>query len=1105
MSTTPAGTGDGSKPPVEFTQEVRFAVVMYGGSSLAIYINGVAQELLRLVRATAPAPGGAAGPSSANLADEDLRGSERVYRRLGRMLRRAADPDEQLNETDPDPARRTPLRTRFVVDILTGTSAGGINAVFLAKALANDQDMDELKKLWITEGDIGVLINDERSYEELKLKLADDGGEPWSLLNSRRMYLKLLEALRGMEATRKAKRGEAACPKGESPLVDELDLFVTATDLPGRVLQLRLADEVVSEYRHRNVFQFRYRSQRTSDIDHSDFGPEYNAFLAFAARATSAHQAAFAPVRLDDVTPVVERYEAEGELPAADEALRVFYQDYLLRRDEGGEGPGAPSDTEALAAAFRGVWFVDGGTLDNKPFSFVIEELPLRHADTFVDRKLLYVEPSPEHLSWARAAAERPRIVGNALAGLSSLPRYETVVEDLKRLLERNRLVERLEHIMRGMEKDLVYGMRPKEVRTREEFLAMLGDRTKLLEWMRSKGTGWGSYQRLRVAEVTDDLTHLVARVAGFSVEADEFLAIRYLVRDWRAANYDPHMERGLRSEVEFLVDFDLPWAMRRIRFCIGKLNDLACLDQHARRIAGVPRGEDESGVWPGAGEEAEFRAALRRVRQGLNNAFVYLRGERRKLWSRDDANPVRPSIAALEIGSADLLELLREPTDRDRRTKATQVLGTPLRSPRADAPQMSTRGDAVASLTARVKEELARVINTGRHLCSDALRPPAGQAAAALPRWELFLRETLWYYYVYFDDFDQISYPILYSTGVGEEADVIDVFRVSPEDATAVIDESRPVDERGRPVPDGGEGRRVLKLAGTTLGNFGAFFERKFRVNDIRWGRLDGAERVIAALLPAHPELRRRMTEQAHRAIIVEEMLSDDEATAADRDLQSLVWRALDAWDDAPEQRARLLDEAARRLPEKSPLRAELEKLAGGAEPRDLYREGFVRGYDEGRQFTPEATLDSAVRVNRVLGDMALGYFPPDGGESRKRKFALLLGRRLRIFAEAALQPEGPVRRRQRLRLIACYVLSLLILVGVCLPVVVLIFRSEWLWPRLGLLVVFVITLLLAALPLLLTAGYNIAWLKLRGRLAALLPRAGATQGDGGRGGGGR
>ena len=42
-----------SSAQVEYTQEVRFAIVMYGGVSLAIYINGIAQEMLSMVRATA--------------------------------------------------------------------------------------------------------------------------------------------------------------------------------------------------------------------------------------------------------------------------------------------------------------------------------------------------------------------------------------------------------------------------------------------------------------------------------------------------------------------------------------------------------------------------------------------------------------------------------------------------------------------------------------------------------------------------------------------------------------------------------------------------------------------------------------------------------------------------------------------------------------------------------------------------------------------------------------------------------------------------------------------------------------------------------------------
>ena len=81
-------------PAVEYKHEVRFAVVMYGGVSLAIYINGVAQEMLRWVRSTAKSankvkdvallPNNPSGESELSLS-----GTERVYRKLSYIL--AAD------------------------------------------------------------------------------------------------------------------------------------------------------------------------------------------------------------------------------------------------------------------------------------------------------------------------------------------------------------------------------------------------------------------------------------------------------------------------------------------------------------------------------------------------------------------------------------------------------------------------------------------------------------------------------------------------------------------------------------------------------------------------------------------------------------------------------------------------------------------------------------------------------------------------------------------------------------------------------------------------------------------------------------------------------
>ena len=81
-----------ASPNAEYTHEVRFAIVMYGGVSLAIYINGVAQELLSLVRATAAAGKDKDGNRvclSGSKKDPNplaLKPTERVYRQLSYLL-----------------------------------------------------------------------------------------------------------------------------------------------------------------------------------------------------------------------------------------------------------------------------------------------------------------------------------------------------------------------------------------------------------------------------------------------------------------------------------------------------------------------------------------------------------------------------------------------------------------------------------------------------------------------------------------------------------------------------------------------------------------------------------------------------------------------------------------------------------------------------------------------------------------------------------------------------------------------------------------------------------------------------------------------------------
>jgi patatin-related protein len=372
----------GARPPFRPTQEIRFAVVLYGGVSLAIYINGVVQELLHLVRATAPEAPTGESPDAAWKSEAELTSTERVYRRLGQLLEWGKTPPPVL------PGELAPIRTRFVVDILSGSSAGGINGVFLGKALANEQELAQLKQLWIDEGDIARLVNDKRSYDRLGL---DEQRPPESVLNSRRLYWKLLAALDEMGTDGGAEA---------SRLVDELDLWITTTDIRGLLMPIDLFDRMVYERRHRNVLHFKYATgyargggQGTDDGPVNDFLRSYNPMLAFAGRATSAFPFAFEPMTLSDIDQVleVERFRHHAGGGAGSPRWRKFFEDYVRARR-------APGDARGDDEYYRDEAFGDGGYLDNKPFTWATQAIARRRADLPVDRRLIYVEPDPGSL-----------------------------------------------------------------------------------------------------------------------------------------------------------------------------------------------------------------------------------------------------------------------------------------------------------------------------------------------------------------------------------------------------------------------------------------------------------------------------------------------------------------------------------------------------------------------------------------------------------------------------------------------------------------------------------------------------------------------------------
>ncbi len=989
-------------------REVRLAVVMYGGVSLAIYINGVTEELYRLVQSTA-----ADRTDNSNtplFPDGALTSSSRVYRKIGRMLQgRLRLLAKQTVETDAGP-----IATRFVVDVLSGTSAGGINAVFLAKALANNQPLDDLKNLWFTEADAEVLINDRRS---IKVPSVDRyrTSHPESLLNGRRMYRELFGAFEAMDGPPESRK---AIPP--SPYVEELDLFVTATDLHGRPISITLPGKVtgpqlpVNERQHRAQFHFRYRNRKRDKLgpdspvppqSRNDFRPENNPFLAFVARATSAFPVAFEPIRLaDSVSAIRNRPHLKDHPIVPDLSWSQFYRAYLpeasvqsilgeeqSERPQDATAPQRPPDIEDY---FWSRPFADGGYLDNKPFGYAIDAIATRRARVPVDRKLVFIDPSPERLS-DRSTSEKVTFLDNAAAALTRLPRYETIREDLQRILDRNRTIDRLHGVTDDVIRVIEEANRLGKIETFIPISGAVWAKQDLSDSLKRYGPAYGGYHSLKVSATTDDIAELVTRVAGFAEHSDEFLGIRLLVRSWRVQIFTRLARGDLRTENAFLIDFDVSYRLRRLRFVLQKLNRMLGSDSGVNQVGAVdPLPEPE-------------RPGLMAAWDKLDAAETILTDALRRLSSNE--SPLLLDLARTHLFGEDLRALVT-PTSQKAREEAADLMllkrtGAGRRPPNSlpsdPPPAPVPLSQLLAEVATVLQNELSTSFRHARKLADEALPPvTAVTADTALGR----LRQC----YDKFEVFDLLLFPLTYCSPTLGEADVVDVIRISPDDAVNLVDRDS-AEKRRRHLealqnPDRNPQARQAKtapssatpekLAGTAFMNFGAFLDLRWRKNDRLWGRLDAAEQLITSLVPVGDDCK-ALVDEAQIAILKEEF-----ATEACRQFAALVWETFiagkpgrekgkqrqNAAADAVSVQAQDLEAARERINRgitdpATPgyMKMILEKCQADAELLAIFRDAYATA----REPNPQSTLRNAGRAVRVLGQMFEGLT-----ENRARRF---------------------------------------------------------------------------------------------------------------------
>lgn len=327
-------------------EELRLATVLTGGVSLAVWMGGVGFELNRLLRARPPG-----GPTPGTAVDL-------LYARLADLV-----------------------ATDVSVDVLAGSSAGGINGALLALAVAHDADLDFVRDLWLDEGSLSGLLRPPTQRQ------------PRSLLRGDEHFLPAL------------RRAFAAVPAG-SPVPGrarpDLTLLVTTTLLQAETRSVTDSyGTIIRDLDHHGTFTF-----TTRDL----LAPDAADRLALAARCSASFPAAF-EASFCPVLPVGS--------PGPDRAH-----------------PNMTGCVDATISRYT----VDGGLLDNQPIGRALQAIFANPPQQPVRRVLGYVVPDPGGSTYGEAdRVDAPPALGAVLLdSLLAIPHAQSISADLTRLRDHN-------------------------------------------------------------------------------------------------------------------------------------------------------------------------------------------------------------------------------------------------------------------------------------------------------------------------------------------------------------------------------------------------------------------------------------------------------------------------------------------------------------------------------------------------------------------------------------------------------------------------------------------------------------------------------------------
>lgn len=740
------------------TKELRIGLVLYGGVSLAVYINGVITEIWNALRAS----------RNQVFREADNRPGGRtdtVYRDL----------------LDALACHGGTERLEIVVDTVAGTSAGGINATALAKGVVEGGDLRVLNDMWIKKADVKQLkACPPRRLSRLRQSLIRVAGCAIDALGRIRHQIDALPGISSRWAANQvysmltSKDGTKTPLKGTyltkmvasalqelasacRPLISDgqrFDLYVTRTDLHGwpRHLPVSRSFHRRSLYERKHAHVMRFAADDGGKLD--DFA------LIYGARTTAGFPIAFAPV---NVKAIADTLGGTRTCTVGNRHLRE-HELWDLDPDH--------------------AWMIDGGVLDNKPFGHVAKAIERKPAERQVYRTVVYVEPDPE--TEVESPPVKAPLPGAVMSGLYRIFRHEPIHDDLRQLRERNAKVARIREIAdeagkaasRAAEKLATPERRwPPSAESLEEWRLATNDALR-----HGDDPAYAGYVALKARRSARVFSELMCRSLNFPEDSRHAYFVRELIRTWldcEGWTRPPEWcQKGgsyvlVEGQHRLLDAFDVPYRQRRMRALVDAANS----------------------QYQGAGNSDQGRrAALDAFKRKLAKAAG--RVDQIEDLTPAEACEVKRLFNIKNSSIDEKIACLHDDTGRKK--------------------MVEQHRDGLRSLFGRIADRLRMAFRSVNEEIVDAvmgITDTEVQCGIATV-------------YVTFPFVDRVVFPLMDSADVGDLIDV-DVMRISPYDSELLSCIESPL-----------QGRRLAAFAG--------FLKRSAREEDLVWGRLYAAERLV-------------------------------------------------------------------------------------------------------------------------------------------------------------------------------------------------------------------------------------------------------------------